>query len=93
MFSLHSTAFVFGQESEVLEMLDEMGVDWLVRDDKGRTVLHGVAVECDVVFKGIMDRGVDPLLEDADGRTSLDLAAAYGNVGVMRLFDKKNKGD
>lgn len=93
VFSLHSTAFVFGQESEVLEMLDEMGVDWLVRDDKGRTVLHGVAVECDVVFKGIMDRGVDPLLEDADGRTSLDLAAAYGNVGVMRLFDKKNKGD
>ncbi|KAI8692655.1 hypothetical protein NCS56_00022500 [Fusarium sp. Ph1] len=93
VFSLHSTGFVFGQENEVLEMLDEMGVDWLVRDDKGRTVLHGVAVECDGVFKGIMDRGVDPLLEDADGRTSLDLAAAYGNVGVMRLFDKKNEGD
>ncbi|WAO83058.1 Hypothetical protein NCS54_00023800 [Fusarium falciforme] len=93
VFFLHSRGVVFGQESDVLEMLDEMGVDWLVRDDKGKTVLHGVAVECDRFFKGIMDRGVDPLLEDADGRTSLDLATAYGNVGVMRLFDKKNEGD
>ncbi|RSL46418.1 hypothetical protein CEP53_010331 [Fusarium sp. AF-6] len=92
-FSLQSPGFFFGQENEVLEMLDEMGVDWQVRDDKGRTVLHEVAEECEGIFKGIMDRGVDPLLEDADGRTSLDLAAAYGNVGVMRLFDKKKEGD
>ncbi|KAL2684688.1 hypothetical protein Neosp_005773 [[Neocosmospora] mangrovei] len=92
VFFLDSTGFGYGQESAVLEMLDEMGVDWLVRDYEGKTVLHGIAVEHDGIFKGIMDRGVDPLLEDADGRTSLDLAAAYGNVGVMRLFDKKNEG-
>lgn len=93
VFFLYSAGYVFGKESEALEMLDEMGVDWLVRDDKGRTVLHEVAVDYDHVFKGIMDRGVDPLLEDADGRTSLDVAAAYGNVKVMRLFEKKNEGD
>lgn len=91
VFFLHSVGFAFTAQSEVLEMLDEMGVDWLVTDDKGRTVLHGVAEECEDAFKGIMDRGVDPLLEDTDGRTSLDMATAYGNVGVMRLFDKKHE--
>ncbi|KAJ4313076.1 hypothetical protein N0V84_009610 [Fusarium piperis] len=91
VFFLHSAVFACADHSELLEMLDEMGVDWLVRDDRGRTVLHGLAEECEGAFKGIMDRGVDPLLEDADGRTSLDLATAYGNVGVMRLFDKKNE--
>ncbi|KAM0417054.1 hypothetical protein ACHAPT_012960 [Fusarium lateritium] len=93
VFSLRSMSCPVGQESKALKMLDEMGVDWQVRDEKGRTVLHEMAEEDGGLFKSIMDRGVDPLLEDIDGRTSLDLATAYGNVRVKRLFDNKNGED
>ncbi|KAF4999305.1 hypothetical protein FGRMN_2533 [Fusarium graminum] len=83
---------VHHDESEnVIRMInrfDELGVDWKVRDEKKRTILHEMANESEILFKAIMDMGVDPLAEDIDGRSSLDLAAAYGNGDVLELFDQ-----
>ncbi|KAJ4261628.1 hypothetical protein NW762_007061 [Fusarium torreyae] len=77
---------------DVMSWLDDVGVDWKARDGKGRTILHEMAEERDDLFKAIMDRGVDPLVEDVDGRSALDLVAAYDNVNVLKLFDQVSKG-
>ncbi|KAM0351521.1 hypothetical protein ACHAPU_002526 [Fusarium lateritium] len=75
----------------MIKRFDELGVDWKVRDGKRRTMLHEMANESDVLFKAIMDMGVDPLAEDIDGRSSLDLAVAHGNEDVLGLFDQTIK--
>ncbi|GLI72424.1 hypothetical protein PoHVEF18_000600 [Penicillium ochrochloron] len=40
-------------------------------------------------FKFLMDMGLDPMLEDAQQRTSLDVAAACGNEHILKLFKQK----
>ncbi|KAJ5145345.1 hypothetical protein N7448_002737 [Penicillium atrosanguineum] len=40
-------------------------------------------------FEFLMDMGLDPMLEDAQQRTSLDIAAACGNEHIMKLFKQK----
>ncbi|KAG4295066.1 hypothetical protein FPRO06_01650 [Fusarium proliferatum] len=76
---------------EVVSWLDELGVDWQARDDKRRTILHEMADEREDLFKAIMDKGVDPLAEDVEGRSTLDLVTAYDNENVLRLFDRDSK--
>ncbi|KAK7413621.1 hypothetical protein QQX98_007484 [Neonectria punicea] len=73
-----------------LALLDELGVDWQARDNEGRTALHFVASRKGIIFKQIMARGVDPLMEDAEGRSSLDLAVAYDNRQVLAMFEREN---
>ncbi|KAF5013105.1 hypothetical protein FDECE_875 [Fusarium decemcellulare] len=73
-----------------LSLLDNLGVDWRARDDTGSTLLHDMGYASAHCFKAIMDRGVDPLLEDIDGRSSLDNVAACGNKEVLALFERKN---
>ncbi|KAM5358037.1 hypothetical protein ACJZ2D_015659 [Fusarium nematophilum] len=75
---------------ETMGLLDGLGVDWLVRDAKGRTILHEMGDEGELLYKAIADRGVDPLLEDDEGRSSLDLAAALENQPVLMLFERKS---
>ncbi|KAJ5613645.1 hypothetical protein N7528_007299 [Penicillium herquei] len=41
-------------------------------------------------FKYLMDIGLDTMLEDAQQRTSLDIAAACGNEHILKLFKEKN---
>lgn len=41
-------------------------------------------------FKFLMYMGLDPMLEDAQQRTSLDVAAACGNEHILKLFKEKN---
>ncbi|KAJ6035731.1 hypothetical protein N7540_000010 [Penicillium herquei] len=41
-------------------------------------------------FKYLMEMGLDPMLEDAQQRTSLDVAAACGNEHILKLFKEKN---
>ncbi|KAJ5738435.1 hypothetical protein N7493_001590, partial [Penicillium malachiteum] len=41
-------------------------------------------------FKYLMDIGLDTMLEDAQQRTSLDVAAACGNEHILKLFKEKN---
>ncbi|KAF7550768.1 hypothetical protein G7046_g7911 [Stylonectria norvegica] len=74
---------------EAMQMLKEMGVDWHARDSKGRTVLHELAAHCADAFKAVLKMGVDALLEDVEGRSSLDIAAAYRNGKVLALFKRK----
>ncbi|KAH7270720.1 ankyrin repeat-containing domain protein [Fusarium redolens] len=78
---------------EVVSWLDGLGVDWQARDDKRRTVLHEMADEKECLFKAIMDKGVDPLAEDVDGRSTLDLVTAYDNQNILKLFDRDGKDD
>ncbi|KAF5630659.1 serine threonine phosphatase 6 regulatory ankyrin repeat subunit C [Fusarium sp. NRRL 25303] len=78
---------------EVVGWLDGLGVDWQARDDKRRTILHEMADEKEYLFKAIMDKGVDPLAEDVEGRSTLDLVTAYDNENVLRLFDRDGKDD
>ncbi|KAF5657649.1 hypothetical protein FHETE_10324 [Fusarium heterosporum] len=85
------TGVRYDESENVIKMINrfnELGVDWKVRDEKRRTILHEMADESEILFKAIMDMGVDPLAEDIDGRSSLDLAAAYGNRDVLELFDQ-----
>ncbi|ENH72595.1 Serine/threonine-protein phosphatase 6 regulatory ankyrin repeat subunit C [Fusarium oxysporum f. sp. cubense race 1] len=77
----------------VVSWLDELGVDWQARDDKRRTILHEMADEKEYLFKAIMNKGVDPLAEDVDGRSTLDLVAAYDNEDVLKLFDRDGRDD
>ncbi|KAF5235332.1 hypothetical protein FANTH_11737 [Fusarium anthophilum] len=76
---------------EVVSWLDGLGVDWQARDDKRRTILHEMADEKEQLFKAIMDKGIDPLAEDVDGRSTLDLVTAYDNQNVLKLFDRDGK--
>ncbi|KAJ5710917.1 hypothetical protein N7488_005073 [Penicillium malachiteum] len=41
-------------------------------------------------FKYLMEIGLDTMLEDAQQRTSLDIAAACGNEHILKLFNEKN---
>jgi ankyrin repeat protein len=76
---------------EIMSWLDGLGVDWQVKDEQKRSILHDITGEPVKLFKAVMDRGADPLAEDRDGRTSLDLAAAHGNDDVLKLFDREGK--
>ncbi|KAF5618913.1 serine threonine phosphatase 6 regulatory ankyrin repeat subunit C [Fusarium sp. NRRL 52700] len=78
---------------EVVSWLDELGVDWQARDDMGRTILHEMADEKECLFKAVMDKGVDPLAEDVEGRSTLDLVTAYENQNILKLFDRDGKND
>lgn len=41
------------------------------------------------LFRRLVDLGCDPLQEDKNGRTALDVAAAVGNVGILKLYQRK----
>lgn len=41
------------------------------------------------LFKFLMSKGLDPLAEDARGRSSLDVAAANGRSEILELFQQK----
>jgi ankyrin repeat protein len=76
-------------------MYAEAGVDVFVRNNEGETLLHAVAkrvygnmVEADRNAKDVvqsskflMKSGLDPMVEDNNQRTALDVAAACGNEG------------
>lgn len=42
-----------------------------------------------VLFKKLVALGCDPLQEDVKGRTALDVAAAIGNEGILKLYRRK----
>ncbi|KXH35970.1 hypothetical protein CSIM01_00684 [Colletotrichum simmondsii] len=69
------------------------GADFGAVDDDGRSLLH-VAAEGHVLrFKTLTARGLDPLLEDKSRKTAVDVAAACGNKGVLKLFRRVDAGD
>jgi ankyrin repeat protein len=40
------------------------------------------------LFKEVLEQGCDPLLEDKNGRTALDIAAAMGNEEILKLYQR-----
>ncbi|WQF75414.1 Putative NACHT nucleoside triphosphatase, P-loop containing nucleoside triphosphate hydrolase [Colletotrichum destructivum] len=66
--------------------LEAAGADFEARDNAGRGLLHVAARGHAVRFQTLLERGLDPMLEDGERKTALDVAAACGNDGVMKLF-------
>ncbi|KAJ5615350.1 hypothetical protein N7537_000464 [Penicillium hordei] len=86
----------------IFNLFDEAGADFFAQNNAGSTLLHLLASKKignwraeesshDVVqrFQILMDRGLDPLAEDARQRTSLDVAAVCGSDHIMQLFARK----
>ncbi|CAI7632375.1 unnamed protein product [Penicillium pancosmium] len=83
----------------------ENGADFFARNKGGSSLLHLLAsFECaswvrEVLssiivgrFKALMSLGLDPMVEDLQQRTSLDIAAACGNEAILKLFEQKPLG-
>ncbi|GAB1206089.1 hypothetical protein APSETT445_004770 [Aspergillus pseudonomiae] len=69
-------------------------------NDNGDTLLHAIAGREDTresesepdgvwLFEELMARGLDARKENKQGLTALDIAAARGMQGIMRLFEKE----
>jgi ankyrin repeat protein len=54
--------------------------------DEGALETPPDIVDC---FKFLMEQGLDPMTEDANLITSLDVAAAYDNRGILELFRRE----
>ena len=62
---------------------------------RGETALHVIACAPRkpnevAVFKFLVDKGLDPLAEDNNGRSSLDMASEAKKTDILELFRKKN---
>lgn len=64
------------------------GADFGALDNAGQSILHVAARGHVLRFKTLTARGVDPLLEDNEQQTAVDVAAACGNKGVLRMFKR-----
>ncbi|KKP07372.1 hypothetical protein THAR02_00569 [Trichoderma harzianum] len=73
----------------VKPMLENLGGDFFVRDNRGRGLLHAAAAGDVERFQELMDIGLDPMMEDNAQQTAIDAAAACGNRDVLELFEKK----
>ncbi|KAI1505116.1 hypothetical protein F5X99DRAFT_431268 [Biscogniauxia marginata] len=81
------------------------GADLTLRNNTGQTALHIVAgrtgqeevdrqEEYDVaLFSFLLHRGLDPLVKDIDGKTSIDVAKKLGKNGIIRLVEGVCKED
>jgi ankyrin repeat protein len=80
-------------EKDVLAWFEEADTDWKVKDLAGRTLLHIVAKHNTLRtigrFKFLLGKGFDPMEEDGERRTALDVATACGNDEVLKLFVRK----
>ncbi|KAJ5693978.1 hypothetical protein N7536_004390 [Penicillium majusculum] len=86
----------------MFNFFDEAGAGFFAQNNAGSSLLHLLASKKvsrqfpaksshNVVrrFQILMDRGLDPLAEDARQRTSLDVAAVCGSDHIMKLFARK----
>ncbi|KAF5618732.1 hypothetical protein F52700_12252 [Fusarium sp. NRRL 52700] len=75
-------------------LFEKVGVDWGTVNAKGQSLLHVVARQkgrgtCFMRlerFKFLMGKGLDPLMENWEHRTALDIVAASGAHEIMELF-------
>jgi ankyrin repeat protein len=75
-------------ESEPLALFDAAGADFFGLNNKGQGLLHVAAKGHKQRFKMLMDKGLDPMAEDHERRTALDVAAACANQNVLELFER-----
>ncbi|KAI7774252.1 hypothetical protein LA080_009029 [Diaporthe eres] len=69
------------------------GADFGALDNAGQSLLHVAAEGHSLRFKTLTARGLDPMLEDNGRKTAVDVAAACGNKGVLRLFKRVDAVD
>ncbi|KAJ8130340.1 hypothetical protein O1611_g3291 [Lasiodiplodia mahajangana] len=67
----------------------ESGADYGTRDNAGRGLLHVAARGKAARFQELMQMGLDPMMEDKNKQTPLDVAAACENKEVLALFARK----
>ncbi|KAJ3493442.1 hypothetical protein NLG97_g4729 [Lecanicillium saksenae] len=90
-------------EAAILDLLDERGVDWTVRNNKGETLIHAVvqsggsyrnSTDANSRFRKInylMGKGVDLGAEDLDCKTALDMAADMRDMEMLALFGRQGQ--
>ncbi|KAJ6002676.1 hypothetical protein N7451_005223 [Penicillium sp. IBT 35674x] len=87
------------------DFFKDAGADFFTSDNEGTTLLHLLAAKkldtrgsgssqdgIDALvgrFKYLMGLGLDPMAEDAQQRTSLDVAAAYRSEHIIKLFKRR----
>ncbi|KAF5712369.1 hypothetical protein FMUND_8463 [Fusarium mundagurra] len=77
-----------GWEPKIWALFDKMGVDWSVVDAKGRCLLHIVADQersFRRVARFLVGKGLDPMAEDMQGQTALDVAAHRKADDILAL--------
>lgn len=77
-------------EAAPLNVFEAAGANLFTRNEKGQTLLHIAARGHASRFKALMDKKLDPMIEDDNRRTALDVAAACGNEKVLGLFERKD---
>jgi ankyrin repeat protein len=74
-----------GSERDALAAIDlclERGADVNAADENGQTALHIAVAQAEAsVLRRLVEKGANPQLEDAKGRTPLDLAQGGGGRG------------
>ncbi|UKZ79375.1 hypothetical protein TrVFT333_007128 [Trichoderma virens FT-333] len=81
-------------DEELFGKFDELGTDWMVRDKFGRTLLHGVlqvqACMTRVQWRCryLLQKGVDPMARDFEGKTARDLALERQDSTTLRILEE-----
>ncbi|KAI0394843.1 ankyrin repeat-containing domain protein [Xylariaceae sp. FL0594] len=73
-------------QTEVDALFEALDADYHVCDVEGRGLLHVAARKSAQDFQLLLDKGLDPKMEDLNKRTPLDVAAACGNKDILELF-------
>ncbi|KAJ3577241.1 hypothetical protein NPX13_g3327 [Xylaria arbuscula] len=73
-------------ETEVQAMWEASGANFRVCDNSRRGLLHIAARSSARRFQELMDKGLDPKMDDENKHTPLDVAAACGRKDVLALF-------
>ncbi|KAB8229518.1 ankyrin repeat domain-containing protein [Aspergillus alliaceus] len=92
-------------DGAVIKSFLEGGANLFTQNNEGENLLHVAAkLQCSHVgfpsifagderyvdpFKYLMELGLDPFQEDNKQRTTVDVAAAYGNEAILALSQKK----
>ncbi|KAI9147383.1 ankyrin-2 [Paramyrothecium foliicola] len=85
------------KEYLIWDLFEEHGVDWLVTDKKGQSVLHIVAANVTTGHRGtvcnrlsrfqfLIAKDCNIHAEDEEHRTALDVAAAMGAQDILDMF-------
>ncbi|CAH0055187.1 unnamed protein product [Clonostachys solani] len=77
------------EQLKAIPLMERLGADLFVKDNRGRGLLHAAAGASVDVFKQLMERGLDVMLEDEVQQTPIDVAAACGSKEILELFEKK----
>lgn len=78
-------------EKNAINLFQELGAEFSVKDSKGRGLLHVAAEGWEQRFKELMAKGLDPKMEDDAQQTAIDMAAASSNTAVLEIFEKNPK--